>query len=928
MAICRTPAFGKDEVLEKAWDQLKEKIKESSPAFYQSIKNINADEIDGLPAKMRFTIWKYFSRSKFRATPFGSFSALQLLPIAASAHGPIILSEALTVKRFRDWDEKDTFISDISDILSASTLFYRNSSCYEVMDEIRYIRLRDGKFELSTVKSFPQLKAILDCCSSAQSLEAICKVMKADFELEKKHTQKLLGQLISIQLILTDRFPNIIGEDYFSRLGSPNPSNEQSYAISSRQWKAGALQMKSLENMPKLIQFLSDNLPATENEELLDFKKAFLKKFDRQEVPLSVVMDPETGISYGRFEQQPGNEVLDSLKAARQKKQNHLNLTYTKLHSFILDQLSQEKTICLEKFEGTAGQPSPLSNTLSVIFHFHNGQPVIANIHGTTATALAGRFTMLSPTFHRHVRQIAELEEKANPSVFFFDIAYQAENRIDNVNRRQAIYSHELPILTWSCNPDQLDFSDILVSIVDQKVVLRSKKYNKRLIPRIPSAYNYSRSDLAAYRFLCDVQNQGIQTNLGLDLSHYFPGLSYYPRISYMNMVISPAMWKMPKKFMQKGIITPNERQELSKWLKEKGIDSHFKVGDTDQTLCFDSKTDVDLEALLMYCKQQSCDQLYLAEALMDDDTVKDENGRAYLAQFIVNYHHGEELYQDHSLTADQGNQGKVKALWLPGSDWLYYELYCYPTKSNSFLVAQISTFLRQVKFGIHKWFFIRYDQPGPHLRLRLHLKDPVLAMAVNRKLITLFSPFIESGQLIDLSIRPYQRELERYGETRMEAVEHFFHLDSEYVLSQLFKHHAVDALYLQAISYIRAVLLSNLGAATSQLDFVKKMAACFAKENRLSPIEFKEINQSYNQLKDRLEAAVPISGLMARKKAISKILVGTTEGEKQRLIADLLHMHINRLFPSDQRLHETIVYHYLLRMLLVDHARSKILVE
>ncbi|MDQ7948575.1 MAG: lantibiotic dehydratase, partial [Pedobacter sp.] len=280
MAICRTPAFGKDEVLEKAWDQLKEKIKESSPAFYQSIKNINADEIDGLPAKMRFTIWKYFSRSKFRATPFGSFSALQLLPIAASAHGPIILSEALTVKRFRDWDEKDTFISDISDILSASTLFYRNSSCYEVMDEIRYIRLRDGKFELSTVKSFPQLKAILDCCSSAQSLEAICKVMKADFELEKKHTQKLLGQLISIQLILNDRLPNIIGEDYFSRLGSPNPSNEQSYAISSRQWKAGALQMKSLENMPKLIQFLSDNLPATENEELLDFKKAFLKKFD------------------------------------------------------------------------------------------------------------------------------------------------------------------------------------------------------------------------------------------------------------------------------------------------------------------------------------------------------------------------------------------------------------------------------------------------------------------------------------------------------------------------------------------------------------------------------------------------------------------------------------------------------------------------
>ncbi len=116
----------------------------------------------------------------------------------------------------------------------------------------------------------------------------------------------------------------------------------------------------------------------------------------------------------------------------------------------------------------------------------------------------------------------------------FFDIAYQAEKKVDNVNRRKQLYPYELPILTWSESDNPLDLNDLLVTIEQQEVVLKSKKLDKRLLPRIASAYNYTRSDLAVYRFLCDIQSQGILTNLSFklrDFGYNVEPLSFLPPI-------------------------------------------------------------------------------------------------------------------------------------------------------------------------------------------------------------------------------------------------------------------------------------------------------------------------------------------------------------------------------------------------------------
>lgn len=80
--VCRTPTFGTEDLLGDVWEDLKQKIKESSPTFYQSIKEIKSEELDSLDGKARFTIWKYFKQTIYRATPFESFSAINLASIA------------------------------------------------------------------------------------------------------------------------------------------------------------------------------------------------------------------------------------------------------------------------------------------------------------------------------------------------------------------------------------------------------------------------------------------------------------------------------------------------------------------------------------------------------------------------------------------------------------------------------------------------------------------------------------------------------------------------------------------------------------------------------------------------------------------------------------------------------------------------------
>ncbi|MER6951096.1 thiopeptide-type bacteriocin biosynthesis protein [Nonomuraea sp. NPDC000554] len=62
----------------------------------------------------------------------------------------------------------------------------------------------------------------------------------------------------------------------------------------------------------------------------------------------------------------------------------------------------------------------------------------------------------------------------------------------------------------------------------------------------------------------------------------------------------------------------------------------------------------------------------------------------------------------------------------LPGnSPWLYAKLFSHPARQSDLLTTYLPDLLADWEHGGRDdWWFIRYDTPTPHLRLRLRLHD------------------------------------------------------------------------------------------------------------------------------------------------------------------------------------------------------------
>ena len=932
-SLCRTPAFSTGDELKEKWEELKKMIREASPSFYPIIKDLSPGELSRSDTKISFSIWKYFNRARYRATPYGHFAAFSLLPVLAEEIGPPVLNSEMLSNDFIDWKEKEGHTNNSVIHLKKADWFQINSTVYTLGKEHRYVRVKGGTFEIAAVTGFPELDALLKLCREKASKDTIYYKMTAIFQLPRKAIDNLLVQMLSLQLLLTDRCPNITGEDFFKRINIRNLNPGAAYVISERKIIFGGLDSRKLGDIPELISFLAKYLPVGTNAALNDFRLAFLKKFEQHAIPLTVAMDLETGIGYDNLgEQQMDHRLPDLLNISGQEKRKVLHIPYTELHRFLLNKLTDGGVIRLEEFEShQTAATLPLPNTLSILFHYWKGQPVIHNAGGCTANALLGRFTIASKALEEFGRGIASLEEKANPDILFFDIAYQGEKDVDNVNRRKQLYPYELPILSWSCDPSPLHLDDILVAVRGMEIILWSKKHQRRMVPRMPSAYNYTRSDLAIFRFLCDLQHHQIKSDLNFKMQYFFPGLHVYPRVTFKNVIVSPATWLLPQEVSNaaKSGNLKSAKIMLSNWLYKKGIDFRFKAGHADQTLCFDPCTDADMDAFLLYCSQNVRKEIYISEALIaDEDGLKDSSGKTYTTEFQANYHHEHQIYQPFELiNVDVNSKRYADPIIFPGGEWLYFEIYCHPSRTDRILLDQISKLLKETK--IQKWFFIRYDDPKPHIRLRLHIKDMADGYPTVSRLKSLLEHDCQTGLISDIQIKTYFRETERYGALGMEQIEQFFFIDSKYILRLLARTASITDFYAASLIMMQTLLALALPDINDQVSFCKNVADQFSKDMGMDQAGFKRLNRRFQELKTCINLdhnSIKFRSPHQLKRAFVSICNScSTVDSVKKILADILHMHVNRLFNADQRAHEAILYHYLIKILMTRRALSTV---
>lgn len=979
LIVVRTPAYSyrtythDDTAVRNALSDsfFRASIALASDSLYQQLKA--ADFIyDRLAPKVRLSLRKYLNRMCFRSIPFGLFAGTTT--IQWGQQQPVVFSDKLRPHVLYSFEQviADAAIAGNS---PATPPYRLNESIYTINSSYRYLKCdKDAstgkqKFYLHELQITPILSALAGHCNTARSLEEMIAFVDDQCNSGAERSRCFVDGLIAQQLIvpaLTENnidkaylvanteIPELPGTDVnviYAQLASGQesttaPSGRSRYYVHlDMPVAAGALDTRLQEHIREGIACMARLTPASKPGELETFKAEFRKRFDLQLVPLLAALDPETGVNYERLAgMQSSSVLLRQIGLGQKQEKAGSTIHWSPVHALFMQRWQPSAAVINITAEDLAQLPHPqpdiaLPNSMSVMFRpLHDGV-VIESAGGVSATALAARFSVFDKGILADCRSTARLTEQANPNVIFADINHYCDPHTANIDRRAQIWSYEIPVLTGSAMPQeqQLLLSDLYIAVDGDRVVLWSKSINKEVIPVLTSAFNYLRSDLAVFRFLCDLQHQGIHTDLTFDLERLFPGLSYYPRVAYGAAILQLATWHIKEDAIAaiRSKPLPAERHKALRLLVEGlKLPRMISVNEHDNQLVFDTTCAGDLEFLWDTIKNAGALTIKEFPYIESSDEGSSPTGdKKYLHQMVASMVHNEEIYK--CLYRKPASTGEGQRKFMPGSEWLYCKLYCHPTRANELLSTHISTHAQVlISKGILKqWFFIRYNDPGYHLRTRFHVAEQYVgeAIALLRKSC---NALVASGIISSFTIDVYERELERYGTDMIADAEEWFCASTTAVTAPLQAGNMPDKeLVRMAFLHADTICCTFDTAISERSDLFRRWYEALSMEFSISSAQNEQLKRRYREVNE--------SGLLPHGSASE---TGTIFGQackvlyakiadrcperREQLLADLLHMHLNRVFVSEARKQEMVVYYCLWKYYSSMNARMNLSVS
>ncbi|MDQ1858284.1 lantibiotic dehydratase family protein [Chryseobacterium sp. WLY505] len=652
--------------------------------------------------KTKISLLKYYNRTSTRSTPFGLFSGVSIGRFEKENTFPVfsegvkIRDTKLDMHFLVALSEQLIFIPHIKN----SLLFFPNNSIHQVGSKIRYMEYENnnGKrdYVVSSAPLSKELEHIIHFCKAGKTIDQIASVL-IDEEISLEEAKEFIDELIENQVLISELNPTVSGDDFLEliisvlkRIGAHdekeilsaikskineldlhfgntaeayseiealikklNVQYEKKYLFQtdlyfasetdlSYQWKKG---------LKKGISFLNKIADPHKETALEKFKKAFHERFEHEEVPLSYALDPEIGIGY--LQNIPAKGVHPYIEDlilpySRQQKEIHIKLNPLQV---ILNQKLQKALwnkdavihLTDQDFNGFEEDWKNVPDTLSVMAEIvSEGQQeklLLKSISGN-AGKLLGRFCSEKSSIKDLVKTIAEKEQELNMDKILAEILHLPESRIGNVIRRPSIRAYEIPYLASSAlkTENQLPIDDLYLSIRNNQLFLRSKKYNKEVIPHLTNAHNYSHNSLPIYHFLCDYNNQNVKPYLSFSWGGLSQIYECLPRVEYQNIILSKAQWKIDSEQIHyfDSILQSGQKdllfQKIEEWRQLKRIPQWIQWVKGDNTLAINLKNYDLIQIFLSSVKNEKT--IFIEEFLCNDQS-------DYIHQFVFS------LYKD-----------------------------------------------------------------------------------------------------------------------------------------------------------------------------------------------------------------------------------------------------------------------------------------
>lgn len=387
----------------------------------------------------------------------------------------------------------------------------------------------------------------------------------------------------------------------------------------------------------------------------------------------------------------------------------------------------------------------------------------------TSRGGVFGRFAYIDERFHQMLRALAEEEVHRYPDYAFAEVVYSDRvGHHTNVALHPSLYPYQIAVGVAPSVPfeRQIPLSELMVGVDGQRFYVYSPSLDRIVLPRAPHVLNPQLAPNSV-RFLREVGEQGLAV---VPTWQWGPlsTLPFLPRVRLGQVVLAPARWRLPRPL-------PRDLGALDRWRAQWQVPRYVYIGSHDNRLLLD----LDHPACFELLRREAPE--YVEEAPDPHSAWVSGGSGHHMAEYVLRLPLGSagESYPQRAARSVQ-SLDPVRRMRFPGQRVIYLKLYGPATFQNDILFA-LHQFLKE--HGSPNWFFVRYQDPDDHLRVRIFGKEGELGEFLSR-----FSReahrYAENGFLLRWATDTYEPEFERYGgEAGLAVCEEIFCVETRALL-------------------------------------------------------------------------------------------------------------------------------------------------
>lgn len=263
-----------------------------------------------------------------------------------------------------------------------------------------------------------------------------------------------------------------------------------------------------------------------------------------------------------------------------------------------------------------------------------------------------------------------------------------------------------------------------------------------------------------------------------------------------------------------------------------------------------------------------------------------------------------------------------MQRIFFPGSEWLYIKLYTNEINTNSIIISIAISIAENFKISslIKQWFYIRYSDPENHIRLRIQLFNESDMYKVLSFINNVLNHSLKNTIIWKIQIDTYDREIERYGENRIDISEMIFCLESKFIPMVLSYKDENLLLYTSILITDKYLDCFKLDLSR-KLEFMSSLSNLFNNEFNVQSKNVNKICLEYKHVVEKLlednlfsrnwgSINLELNRLVCLVNQL--LLKNNVLYLDNSFINSHIHMLNNRLFTKDNRLYELIIYNIM----------------